>query len=104
VIIDWWTLERGLKACRNRVFPAQCQWAFRLFYWRRSAGVVRVITGRDLLVLAGAGALVLGAFISAGVFVWGMGAFDPRASAFTVTMLNMPVAYCRGTCSRSLLP
>ncbi len=41
--------------------------------------VIRMIQGLDPAGSAGA-ALVLGAFISAGVFVWGMGGFDPRMS------------------------
>ena len=39
--------------------------------------VIRMIQGLDPAGSVGA-ALVLGAFISAGAFVWGMGAFDPR--------------------------
>ena len=41
--------------------------------------VIRMLQGLDPAGSVGA-ALVLGAFISAGVFVWGMGAFDPRMS------------------------
>jgi hypothetical protein len=41
--------------------------------------VIRMIQGLDPAGSAGA-AFVLGAFISAGVFVWGIGGFDPRMS------------------------
>ena len=41
--------------------------------------VIRMLQGLDPAGSVGA-AFVLGAFISAGVFVWGMGAFDPRMS------------------------
>ncbi len=41
--------------------------------------VIRMLQGLDVAGSVGA-AFVLGAFISAGVFVWGMGGFDPRMS------------------------
>ncbi len=41
--------------------------------------VIRMLQGLDPAGSVGA-AFVLGAFISAGVFVWGMGGFDPRMS------------------------
>ena len=41
--------------------------------------VIRMLQGLDPAGSVGA-AFVLGAFISSGVFVWGMGAFDPRMS------------------------
>lgn len=42
--------------------------------------VIRMLQGLDPAGSVGA-AFVLGAFISAGVFVWGMGGFDPRMNA-----------------------
>ena len=41
--------------------------------------VIRMLQGLDPAGSVGA-ALVLGAFISAGVFIWGIGGFDPRMS------------------------